>query len=221
MKMIVAFLTLFPMLLFAQTGLDELVNPKDLIPDIAIDLRYSTPNHSFLNIPTKGDIRLPKFYTCNETLVLLKMANALKLAQDYLRTVTTHNNKDYPKGIGIKIWDGYRPRAIQYLFFAIYPNPTYIADPASGSMHNRGGAIDVTLIDLGTGEELAMPTKYDDFSDNASQSYTNLSQEVLNNRELLKTAMATYGHLIIYSSEWWHYNLSDASSYPLQDFQMK
>jgi len=221
MKLIVAFLTFLPILLFAQTGLDELVNPKDLIPDIAIDLRYSTPNHSFLNIPTKGDIPLPKFYTCNETLVLLKMANALKLAQDYLRTVTSHNGKNYPKGIGIKIWDGYRPRAIQYLFFAIYPNPTYIADPASGSMHNRGGAIDVTLIDLATGEELAMPTKFDDFSDAASHSNNNLPQEVINNRDLLKYAMSTIANLNIYGSEWWHYNLSDASSYPLQDFQMK
>jgi len=217
----ILFLFLMSTILFAQTGLDELVNPKDLIPDIAIDLRYSTPNHSFLNIPTKGDIPLPKFYTCNETLVLLKMANALKLAQDYLRTVTSHNGKNYPSGIGIKIWDGYRPRAIQYLFFAIYPNPTYIADPASGSMHNRGGAIDVTLIDLATGKELEMPTKYDDFSDAASHSNNNLTQEVINNRELLKTAMITYGKLNIYGSEWWHYNLSDASSYPLQDFQMK
>ena len=221
MKAKIIFLALLPAIMFAQSGLDELVNPKDLIPDIAIDLRYSTPNHSFLNIPNKGNILLPKFYTCNETLVLLKLANALKLAQDYLRTVTLHNNKEYPKGIGIKIWDGYRPRAIQYLFFEIYPNPTYIADPASGSMHNRGGAIDVTLIDLSTGEELEMPTLFDDFSEAASLSYTNLTQEVINNRDLLKYAMSTVAHLNTYSAEWWHYNLSDASSYPLQDFQMK
>lgn len=221
MKLRIVFLTLLPALLFAQTGLDELVNPKDLIPDISIDLRYSTPNHSFSNIPDKGDIPLPKFYTCNETLVLLKLANALKLAQEYLRTITLHNGTQYPYGIGIKILDGYRPRAIQYLFFEIYPNPVYIADPTSGSMHNRGGAVDVTLINLATGIELKMPTKYDDFSTDASHSNNNLSQEIINNRELLKTAMINIAGLKVYNSEWWHYNLTDAGTYPLQDFQMK
>lgn len=221
MKLKIILLTFFPILLYGQSGLDELVNPKDLIPDIAIDLRYSTPNHKFLNIPDKGDIPLPKFYTCNESLVLLKLANALKLAQDHLRTITTHNNKEYPKGIGLKIWDGYRPRAVQYLFFDIYPNPIYIADPASGSMHNRGGAVDVTLIDLATGEELEMPTKFDDFSTAASINNNDLPQEVINNRDLLYNTMTNIAHLKSYSAEWWHYNLIDAGSYPLQDFQMK
>ena len=221
MKMKIIFLTLLPALLYAQSGLDELVNPKDLIPDIVIDLRYSTPNHSFLNIPDEGNILLPKFYTCNESLVILKLANALKLAQDHLRTITIHNNKEYPKGIGLKIWDGYRPRAIQYLFFAIYPNSAYIANPGSGSMHNRGGAVDVTLIDQATGQELEMPTKFDDFSTDASHSNNNLPEEVINNRELLKNTMTNIAHLKSYSAEWWHYNLSDAGSYPLQDFQMK
>lgn len=221
MKILIFVFALTSPLLLAQSGDDELVNPKDLIPDIAVDLRYSTANHSFLNIPDDGDLPLPKFYTCNESLVLLKMVNALKLAQNYLRSVTTHNGKDYPSGIGIKIWDGYRPRAIQYLFFALYPNPVYIADPASGSMHNRGGAIDVTLIDLSTGKELAMPTEFDDFSIAASHSNSDLPQEVLNNRELLYNAMVNVAGLRSYGAEWWHYNLSDASSYPLQDFQMR
>ena len=221
MKLSILVLAFVSPILFAQSGDDELVNPKDLIPDIAIDLRYSTPNHSFLNIPDKGDLPLPKFYTCNESLVLLKMVNALKLAQNHLRSVTTHNGKEYLNGIGIKIWDGYRPRAIQYLFFALYPNPVYIADPASGSMHNRGGAIDVTLIDLATGEELAMPTEFDDFSIAASHSNNDLPEEVLNNRDLLYNAMVNIAGLRSYGAEWWHYNLADASSYPLQDFQMR
>lgn len=221
MKFKVIFFLLFSSLLFAQTGDDELVNPKDLIPDIVIDLRYSTPNHSFLNIPDEGDLPLPKFYTCNESLVVLKLANALNAAQDHLRSVTSLNGKEYPKGIGIKIWDGYRPRAVQYLFFALYPNPVYIADPASGSMHNRGGAIDVTLVDLATGEELAMPTEFDDFSTDASHGNNDLPQEVINNRDLLYNAMVNVAGLKSYGAEWWHYNLNEASSYPLQDFQMR
>lgn len=204
----------------AQSSDDELVNPKDLIPDIVVDLRYSTADHKFLNLPS-GDIALPKFYTCNEALLLNKLAKALQLAQDSLRNIRNFNGKNYPRGIGIKIWDGYRPRAVQYLLFAVYPNPVYVADPASGSMHNRGGAVDLTLIDLATGEELEMPTLFDDFSSKAAHSYTNLTAEVINNRQLLKNIMTNVAGLNYYESEWWHYNLKDASGYPLMDFQMK
>jgi D-alanyl-D-alanine dipeptidase len=221
MKRIILIVYLLPVFIFAQEGSNELVNPKDLIPDIMIDMRYSTPDHKFLSIPDVGDIALPKFYTANECLMVLELAEALKLAQDSLRNIRTHNEKDFPAGIGIKIWDGYRPRAVQYLFWEIFPNPVYIADPSSGSMHNRGGAVDLTLVDLATGEELEMPTKFDDFSTRASHSYNDLPQEVINNRELLKSVMTEIAGLRIYSAEWWHYNLSEAGSYPLQDFQMK
>lgn len=206
---------------WAQSGNDELVNPKDLIPDIVIDLRYSTPDHKFLSIPNKGDIELPKFYTCNESLMTLKLVKALKLAQDSLRNVRIHGGKNYPGGVGIKIWDGYRPRAVQYLLFAVFPNPVYVADPNSGSMHNRGGAVDLTLVDLSTGEELKMPTLFDDFSQKAAHSYNDLSDEVKANRQLLRDVMTQAAGLRVYEAEWWHYNLSDAGSYPLLDFQMK
>jgi D-alanyl-D-alanine dipeptidase len=221
MKRIILIFLILPLVIHAQGGSNELVNPKDLIPDIVIDLRYSTPNHKFLSIPNIGDMELPKFYTANECLMVLKLAEALKSAQDTLRNIRTHSGKDYPDGIGIKIWDGYRPRAIQYLFWEIFPNSTYIADPSSGSMHNRGGAVDLTLVDLATGEELDMPTKFDDFSDAAGHNYNDLPADVIANRELLKSIMTQSAGLSIYGAEWWHYNLSEAGSYPLQDFQMK
>ncbi|MFC2083917.1 M15 family metallopeptidase [Bacteroidota bacterium] len=217
----IIFFFLLPIFLFAQTGDDELVNPKDLIYDIMIDLKYSTPDHSFYNIPDRGDIQLPKFYTCNECLMVLELANALKIVQDTLRNIRNFNGQEYPEGIGIKIWDGYRPRAVQYLFWEIFPNPVYIADPNSGSMHNRAGAVDLTLIDLSTGEELEMPTEFDDFSTTASHSYSDLPAHVKNNRELLKSVMTDIGGLRLYSAEWWHYNLSGAGSFPLSDYQMK
>jgi D-alanyl-D-alanine dipeptidase len=220
MKKILLFV-LLPVLLYGQMGDDELVNPKDLIHDIVIDLRYSTPDHSFLNIPQIGEMELPKFYTANEGLVVLKLANALKLAQDSLRNIRNFNGNSYPEGIGIKIWDGYRPRAVQYLFWEIFPNSTYIANPSSGSLHNRGGAVDLTLIDLATGEELDMPTAFDDFSIQASHGYSSLPQNVINNRELLRSVMVNVAGLNIYSNEWWHYSVSGASTYPLMDFQMK
>lgn len=220
MNRLLLLLLILPIFVKAQTAEDELVNPKELIPDIVIDLRYSSAEHKFLNLPT-GDMQLPKFYTANECLMLLKAANMLKVAQDSLRKIRTHNGVSYPQGIGIKVWDGYRPRAVQYLFFAIYPNPTYIADPNTGSKHNRGGAIDLTLVDLATGQELQMPTKFDDFSIQASHSYNNLSQTVLANRQLLKSIMIDYAGFSIYEDEWWHYEVPNASSYPLLDFQMK
>jgi len=220
MKKLLVLFFLLNSFCIAQLSDDELVNPKDIIPDIVIDLRYSTADHKFLNLPS-GDIALPKFYTCNDALMLNKLVRSLKVAQDSLRNIRNFNSKNYPSGIGIKIWDGYRPRAVQYLLFAVYPNPVYIADPASGSMHNRGGAVDLTLIDLATGEELTMPTLFDDFSTNSSHSYSNLPQEVINNRQLLKDVLTKVAGLNYYESEWWHYNLKDASSYPLMDFQMK
>ncbi len=220
MKKLLLILMLLPAALFAQTGDDEFVNPKDIIPDIVIDLRYSTPNHKFLNLPN-GDMNLPKFYTVNECLMTLKLAESLKLAQDSLRNIRMHDGKSYPEGIGIKIWDGYRPRAVQYLFWEIFPNSTYIANPESGSKHNRGGAVDLTLIDLATGEELRMPTKFDDFSSAAGHGYTSLPANVIANRDLLKSILVNVGGLNIYSAEWWHYEVNGANSYPLRDFQMK
>jgi len=205
---------------FCQSAEDELVNPKELIHDVVIDLRYSTAAHKFLNLPS-GDISLPKFYTANECLLLRKAVDQLKIAQDTLRKITFHDGVSYPQGIGIKIWDGYRPRAVQYLLYAIYPNPVYIADPASGSKHNRGGAVDLTLIDLATGNELQMPTLFDDFSDKASHSYNNLPANVIANRNLLKTIMVNVAGFILYEAEWWHYEVPGASTYPLLDFQMK
>lgn len=144
----------------------------------------------------------------------------LKIAQDSLRNIREFDGKLYPKGIGIKIWDGYRPRSVQYLFWEIYPNSTYIANPENGSKHNRGGAIDLILVDLSTGEELRMPTAFDDFSERASHNYNSLPQNILNNRALLKSVM-TYAGMNSYNAEWWHYEIPNADNYPLLDFQMK
>lgn len=212
-------LLLFSSYLLAQSSDDELINPKELIPDLAVDLRYSSNDHVFLNLPN-GDVPLPKFYTNNETLVVLRAAKMLKIAQDSLRNVKSLNGINYSKGLGIKIWDGYRPRSVQYLLFEIFPNPVFVADPNSGSMHNRGGAIDLTLIDLSNGNELEMPTLFDDFSEAASLNYNNLPQNVKNNRELLKSVM-TYAGFLTYSAEWWHYNVPGANTYPLRDYQLK
>lgn len=213
-------LFILPFYLCAQTADDELVNPKELIPDIVIDLRYNSTDHQFLNLPS-GNLALPKFYTTDECLFVLKGVMQLKTAQDTLRRIRTHNGNSYPNGIGIKIWDAYRPRAVQFLFWEIFPNSTYIAEPNAGSKHNRGGAIDLTLVDLATGEELAMPTAFDDFSDRASHGYNDLPDDVLANRSLLESILTGIAGFNQYYYEWWHYEIVGANDLPLRDFQLK
>lgn len=219
-RILIFLMILSTFLAFGQDTDDELVNPKDIIPDLVIDLKYATSDHKFLNLP-EGDLLLPKFYTVNECLVLSKAAKLLKIAQDSLKKIREFDGKTYPNGIGLKIWDGYRPLSVQYLFWEIYPNPVYIANPANGSKHNRGGAVDLTLVDLLTGNDLKMPTPFDDFSEKASHGYNSFSQEILNNRALLKSIMSQVAGMVIYDAEWWHYEIPGASNYPLLDFQMK
>ncbi len=209
-KIVVIFFTTTGILI-CQSAHDELVPVKQLIPDIVLDLRYNTENN-FTN---------QKLYTTDEAYLSLGAINRLILAQDSLRKIIVHNGKTYPKGIGIKIYDGYRPRAVQYLMFEIFPNPVYVADPASGSIHNRGGAIDLSLVNLETGEELPMPTEFDHFGIEASHSYMNLPADIIANRTLLRNIMTLVAGLVSYDSEWWHYHYAPSTSFPLLDFQMK
>lgn len=180
---------------------EELVNVRDLIPDIVFDLRYAGPGNFFQT----------KLYTTNECYLALPVVRRLAIVQDSLRSL----------GLGIKIFDGYRPRAVQYLLWEILPDSRYVANPASGSSHNRGGAVDLSLVHLDSGVELEMPTEFDFFGPEAGHDYMNLPANVIANRELLKTMMEQVGGLTSYVAEWWHYSYQPAGSYPLLDFQMK
>jgi len=212
MKTFLAALLIFlPIFLQAQSASDEIVPVKELIPDIGLDLRYSTVNN-FTN---------QKLYTIGEAYLSLGAIQKLKLVHDSLKQITLHNGISYPQGLGIKVFDGYRPRAVQYLMFEIFPNPTYVADPNSGSIHNRGGAVDVSIIDMWTGQEIPMPTEFDRFGIEASHFYMNLPANVIANRTLLFNMMTQVGGFAPYDAEWWHYSISGASSLPLLDFQMK
>ncbi len=198
-------------LINAQSALDEIVPVKQLIPDIVLDLRYSTTNN-FTN---------QKLYTIDEAYLSIGAINQLKVVHDSLKKITNYNGVNYPQGLGIKIFDGYRPRAVQYLMFEIFPNPVYVADPNTGSIHNRGGAVDVSIVDMATKQEIPMPTEFDWFGIEASHSYMNLPPNVIANRTLLYNMMTQVGGFVPYDAEWWHYSISGASSLPLLDFQMK
>lgn len=164
------------------------VNLKEYSKDFVYDMKYATTDN-FLKA---------KVYDCAECFLRLKTVKALIEA-----------NKEFIKlGYKIKIFDCYRPLDIQKRMWKIVPNPSYVADPRKGSIHNRGGAVDITLVDE-KGTALDMGTSFDFFGIEASHNYKNLSQEIKDNRELLKKTMMAHGFNII-DSEWWHYNLNSA-----------
>ena len=148
--------------------------------------------------------RKPKAYLRSEA------AQALKKVQDTLHSL----------GLGLKIFDAYRPYTVTKKMWEIVPDDRYAANPANGSGHNRGVAVDLTLVNLATGAELAMPTPFDSFSDTAHHDFMQLSTEILANRKLLKQTMEQYGFVAL-STEWWHYYLPDPKRYELLDLSFK
>ncbi|WP_246474383.1 M15 family metallopeptidase [Arenibacter arenosicollis] len=173
------------------------VRLADYSDDFVYDLRYATENN-FLKA---------KVYDCAECYTRVKTAQALLLA----------NKELMGKGYKIKFFDCYRPNDVQYKMWAIVPNPQYVANPVKGSIHNKGGAVDITLVTL-EGEELDMGTDFDFFGKKAYHDNLDLPKSILNNRLLLKETMEKYGFWSI-RTEWWHYNLGTASNDKVANFK--
>ena len=164
------------------------VSLKDYSQDFVYDMKYATADN-FLKA---------KVYDCAECYLRLKTVKALIEA----------NTEFIKMGYKIKLFDCYRPLDIQKRMWKIVSNPSYVADPSKGSIHNRGGAVDITLVDF-NGKELDMGTPFDFFGIEASHNYQNFSQEILKNRAFLKKIMKNHG-FNSFDSEWWHYNLKAA-----------
>jgi len=161
------------------------VNLKDYSKDFVYDMKYATEDN-FLKA---------KVYDCAECLLRYKTVQAL----------ITANNEFMKKGCKIKLFDCYRPLSIQKKMWEIVSNPEYVADPKKGSIHNRGGAVDITLVNA-DGAELEMGTTFDFFGIQAGHNYKKLPLPVLENRKYLKDIMIKNG-FNSFDSEWWHYNL--------------
>lgn len=175
----------------------SLVHLKDYSRDFEYDLKYATSDN-FLKA---------KVYDCPACFLRLKTVKALIEA-----------NKEFvKKGYKIKIFDCYRPLTIQKKMWELVPNPAYVADPSKGSIHNRGGAVDITLVDI-KGKELDMGTPFDFFGIEASHNYSDVSLEVKKNRALLKNTMLKNGFKS-FESEWWHYNLKTAMNDKISDIK--
>ena len=182
--------------LISEDSTQLLVDLENLIPDIVLDIRYASTNnftHEIIYKSPKAFVRQP-------------VADALVKIQTELKE----------QGLGLKIFDAYRPYAATVRFYEVYPDTNFVAAPWKGSVHNRGCAVDLTLIDLATGNELEMPTPFDDFTTKASHSYMDLSESALKNRAQLHDIMLKHG-FTKYVHEWWHYNFKGWGNFQLMD----
>ena len=172
------------------------VNLTDYNKDFILDMKYATTDN-FLK---------SKVYDCQACFLRLKTVKSLIEA-----------NKEFNnKGLKIKIFDCYRPLDVQKKMWAIVSDPNYVANPAKGSIHNRGGAVDITLVD-NNGKELDMGTTFDFFGLESSHLYKKLSSKVIKHRKLLKKIMLK-NHFESFDSEWWHYNLGGSKKDNLSNF---
>ena len=171
------------------------VNLRNYSNDFVFDMKYATADN-FLK---------EKVYPCDECFLRVKTVKALLEA----------NKSFLDKGYRIKLYDCYRPKTIQKKMWAIVPDANFVANPKKGSIHNRGGAVDISLVDS-VGVEVNMGTKFDFFGEEASHNYQNLSQEILDNRKFLKEIMLQH-NFKSFDSEWWHYNLNGSNKDKISD----
>lgn len=183
---------------FAQNG-SELVNIKTLDSTIVVEIKYASADNFMKEV----------LYTADICLLRRTVAEKLVKVHQFLQK----------GGLGLKVWDGYRPLSIQRKMWEKIPDPGYVADPKFGSNHNRAAAVDVTLVDF-MGNELEMPTKFDDFTKKARYNYPHVSETALENRKILQNAMRSQDFQII-KSEWWHFNDCDAKKYSILDIPLE
>ncbi len=174
----------------------ELTELATLDPTIKLDIRYATSDN-FLSTP---------MYSQARAFLQKPAAEALERANQELKK----------QGLGLLIHDGYRPWFVTKMFWDGTPpdKHQFVADPATGSRHNRGCAVDLTLYDLKTGKELPMPSLYDEMSERAYPNYTGGTEEERRTREILKTAIEKQG-FTVYEFEWWHFDYKDWKEYPI------
>lgn len=181
-------------------GRATLVDVKQLEPGIQLDIRYATSNN-FTGRP---------LYPAARALLLPEPAQALARVHKALKE----------NGYGILVYDAYRPwRVTRDLWDTASEADRangYVADPAIGSRHNRGCAVDVGLYDLGSGREVLMPSQFDDFSVRAHADWTGGPDEPRHNRDELRRAMEAEGFKVL-PNEWWHFNFRDCDRQPLLD----
>jgi D-alanyl-D-alanine dipeptidase len=173
----------------------DFVDVEEFVPGLVVELRYATERNPFGRA----------FYTSPRALLRRGTAEKLRTAAEILAA----------RGLRLKVWDAYRPLSVQRALWEAVPDPDFVAPPERGSRHNRGAAVDVTLVDA-NGNELPMPTDFDDFSERAHALSPLPPDPERANRATLRAAMEAAGFTAI-TSEWWHFNDPDFEKYPLCD----
>ncbi|MEA5518383.1 M15 family metallopeptidase [Limnoraphis robusta Tam1] len=178
---------------------EKLVDIRDINPNIKLDIRYAT-TQNFLK---------RKLYSVPRCLLRADVAQSLSKVQQDIEGM----------GLGLKVFDCYRPWSVTKQMWEILPDNRYVANPQRGSRHNRGAAVDLTLVDLRNGKELEMPTDFDDFTDKAARDYPHNSPQVRRNSDLLEYKMKQYGFSSLIT-EWWHFDAVGWNQYSLLDVQL-
>ena len=189
-------MTLLGLTLLLAAAPEPLVEVTTIVPDAVVDLRYATPDNFMKKAVYPPNARC---------LLLERSAKQLKAAADVLRE----------KGFRLRLYDCYRPHHVQFELWKVMPVPGYVAEPVKGSNHNRGGAVDLGLVTI-DGKDVEFPSPYDFFGKAAHHGSAEGTKEAIAHRELLRTTMETAGFKKN-PMEWWHYDLPDASKYPLRD----
>jgi D-alanyl-D-alanine dipeptidase len=174
----------------------DLVELVKLDPTIKLDVRYATKNN-FLGRQVYTEARAFLQRPAAEALVRIHQAVQ-------------------KKGYGLLVFDGYRPWAITKVFWDATPanKKNFVANPAKGSKHNRGCAVDLSLFDLKTGKEIQMPSEYDEMTERAYPTYKGGTAEQRQMRDLLRAAMEAEG-FTVNEYEWWHFDYKDWREYPI------
>lgn len=185
---------LTPEIVLPEPDDNDFVRIVDYIPTAKIDLRYATEN----NFTGKVIYNFTEAYLRYGTLKKLMKAN---------EELADH-------GLGLIIWDGFRPEYGQAKLWEACPNPKFVSRPNTGRRtHCRGNTLDLSVYDLATGEDVPVPTDFDDFSAKADRNYSDCSPDAAKNARILEQAMKKQG-FIPYSAEWWHFE--DKVSYPIE-----
>lgn len=180
----------------ANDAAQRMTDLAEAIPALQLDIKYAgTDNFT-------GE----QLYPEPRAYLRQPAAAALQAAQQALAQ----------QGLGIRLFDAYRPYSVTLKLWEFLRDERYVAAPWTGSRHNRGCAVDMTLIDLASGAALAMPTGYDDFSERAHHHYTDLPENVLHNRRLLVEVMLEHGFTPL-PTEWWHFDYTGWENYALLD----
>jgi zinc D-Ala-D-Ala dipeptidase len=178
---------------------DALVDIQTVNRAIVLDIRYATTNNFMRR----------QLYPVSRCVLRFATAKALDRVQMDLEK----------QNLGLKVYDCYRPLSVQRQMWQVLPDDRYVANPAEGSRHNRGAAVDVTLVDR-NGKELEMPTAYDDFTAKAHRNDTTASPQARQHSQLLTAAMTKYGFTPL-TTEWWHFDSAEWQDFPITDVSLQ